>query len=155
MFLALLNGAPTRTRTWNLQLRRLLHYPVVLWAQSRNIESFPARASYLKQLGNAHTIRTKFLSGAGLAHNSRKEATAINQSIIIEVVVRVMQGTAALAIADDDVTTWDLFSHKEKSSEPVPGAPRRMTLASPTRPLQRHGKRWSLRPHSLPDEITP
>ena len=27
------SGAPTRTRTWNLPLRRRLHYPVVLWAQ--------------------------------------------------------------------------------------------------------------------------
>ena len=27
------SGAPTRTRTWNLMLRRHVHYPVVLWAR--------------------------------------------------------------------------------------------------------------------------
>ena len=30
-------GAPTRTRTWNLMLRRHVHYPVVLWARGREV----------------------------------------------------------------------------------------------------------------------
>ena len=31
------SGAPTRTRTWNLPLRRRLHYPVVLWARRARV----------------------------------------------------------------------------------------------------------------------
>ena len=31
------DGAPTRTRTWNLMLRRHVHYPVVLWARGREV----------------------------------------------------------------------------------------------------------------------
>ena len=31
------SGAPTRTRTWNLMLRRHVHYPVVLWARGREV----------------------------------------------------------------------------------------------------------------------